>query len=780
MEGSANPLPEEKKARSGRNKMIVIAVVIILLVVAVGAYLVLSQKKDVSVKVSANKTTVTAGASVTFNASQSSGATSYFWKFGDGTFANTTDATTSHAYTYPGLYLVVLKASNSDKSADNLASPLAITVNNPDEPAVITNDTKPKAVVAVSANQVKSGTVVQFDASASLGYEAGSPGSPAFIASYTWNFGDGSAAQTTTTGLYNKTFTGTDAIYCASVTLTSTHGAVQTYKATIIVSEKGSSAGVTKTFVEETTGDPDTLDPAVDYETAGGEVLQNVYETLIWYNGSSASELVPQLATNVPTVANGGITNDNKTYTFHLREGVYFHDGTLMTAADVEYSLERVLTINDPNGPAWMMGQVMVNNFDYGVALNANEIRDSVVVIDDYTVQINLVKAYPAFIYVLAFTVGSIVSMDFVEAHGGVVSLEQNEYMKTHTCGTGPFKLVVWDPSNQIVLERNNNYWRTPAKLNVVIIKQVTDFNARLLHLQKGTADCIYVPRKNIESARNITGTRIIEGYGQFAIDFLGMNQNIQASTLDVGNIPSTFFADVNVRKAFVHAFDYQTYLTSQMMNTGKIANGPIPEGMVYYDTEVGTFTYNLTLAAQYLNAAINPATGHSWLADGFTITCFYNSGNTVRQGACEILKAGLEQLSPGITVNVQALAWPTYLSNLYAGKLSTFCLGWSVDYADPDDFVQPFLLDGGTYGGPLGFNDAALSQKIMDAAFESNSVTRGQLYHEITQTTYDNATYLWLAQATNFHIERSWISGYFFNPMYSALVFYTYDKVVA
>jgi peptide/nickel transport system substrate-binding protein len=370
--------------------------------------------------------------------------------------------------------------------------------------------------------------------------------------------------------------------------------------------------------------------------------------------------------------------------------------------------------------------------------------------------------------------------MDWIEDHGGVEVNEQNDYVKYHMCGTGPFKLVVWNSGDKIVLERNDNYWRTPAKLNVVIIKQVADFNSRLLHLENGDADSIYVPRKYIDMATGIEGTRISAGNGTFAIDFLGMNQDIQDSDLDIGNIPDDFFSDINVRKAFVYAFNYELYLQSQMNNTGIIANGPIPEGMLYYDENSDAFTFNITLATEYLQAAINPDTGNSWYEDGFTITAFYNSPNSVREGAANILKQGLESINPGvITVNVQALSWTAYLSNLYAGKLSMFVLGWSVDYADADDFVQPFIHQNGTYGGPLGLSNNTLTAMVMEAAFELNSTLRAQLYAEITQACQDEALYLWLAQATNWHIERDSISGYIFNPMYSGLIFYTYDKVV-
>ncbi len=109
------------------------------------------------------------------------------------------------------------------------------------------------------------------------------------------------------------------------------------------------------TYVQATFGEPETIDPMLTYETAGGEIIQNVYDTLIWYNKDDPNTFVPNLATEVPSVENGGISADGKTVTFKVRQGVKFHDGTDMTVDDVAYSFQRGLLEGNTASPQWLL-----------------------------------------------------------------------------------------------------------------------------------------------------------------------------------------------------------------------------------------------------------------------------------------------------------------------------------------------------------------------------------------------------------------------------------------
>jgi len=372
-------------------------------------------------------------------------------------------------------------------------------------------------------------------------------------------------------------------------------------------------------------GNPESLDPAIGYETAGGEIMQNVYETLLFYNGSSGVELVPVLATEVPTVDNGGILNNGTTYVYHLRSDVKFHDNKTMTSEDVRYSIERALAINDPHGPAWMLGQVLIEDYynytagawndtegEFVPGVPLNEIAKAVWAPDETTIQFNLTTAYPAFIYAMCYNVASVISKDWVGDNYGfsVVGGKTVNKLHDHMCGTGPYKFIDWVRSDRITMEAFANYHEGPAAIKNVIIQQVSDPQVRIMMLKTGEADCAAIPRDRMDDVKGQTGIRISEGNSTFNIDFLGLNQKLNLDALpnpEKTNVPEDFFADRNVRLAFAHAFDYDKYIEDGLMGTAIQPNGAIPKGMFGYSEDVPRYKFDMNLAGMYLYLAKTP-----------------------------------------------------------------------------------------------------------------------------------------------------------------------------
>jgi len=542
------------------------------------------------------------------------------------------------------------------------------------------------------------------------------------------------------------------------------------------------------TIVVETIGEPDYVDPAVDYETAGGEVITNVYETLTWYDGSTTN-IIPWLAESYT------ISPDGLSYTFKLRQGIKFHDGTPFNAAAVNYSIVRAILIADPDGPAWMLAPLRgAEEFMNKVWAGNATIQDAkewlakkpIEIIDDYTVKFNLDYPYAPWPAVLAYPVAAIVSPTYVEAHGGVKIGEHNEWMDRHAeAGTGPYILKSWEP-NVITLTRNDNYWGGPKgnikpSVKTVIIKGVNDANTRLLDLLKGDADFAYVPVTHIDQLIDMSiwlnqrkivvkpdvadKVRVTGPHETLDIDFIAFNLNIKDESTKK---PLDFqpFRDIRVRQAFIYAFDGDTYIKDVLKGFGIRPNGPVPKGMFGYNPNIPTQTYNLTKAKQLLEEA-GKDLGFS-PSNSKTLTIYYNSGNLAREKASLLLASAINSLNVGLIVTVVPLDWPSFLAKVRAGALPIFMLGWAPDYIDPDDYLVPFAHgEKGTFPIRIGFNDPEINKLVEQQSKEIDPAKRQQIIDQIITKLNEQAIYIWRAQPSGYHVERTWIKGWYYNPAY-------------
>ncbi|MEW5869021.1 MAG: ABC transporter substrate-binding protein [Chloroflexota bacterium] len=297
------------------------------------------------------------------------------------------------------------------------------------------------------------------------------------------------------------------------------------------------------TYVVVTFGDPDTLDPAWDYETAGTNVLQNTHNTLIYFDKDNPNAFTPELALEVPTLENGGISADGLTYTFKIRQGVKFHDGSDMTPEDVAFSFQRGLLQGGYDSPQWLLTEPLLGvgvsdvselvgdgsaagdrdlllAMDPAELVRVCELVKSTVVADDanWTVTFNTVQPWAPLIPTLAaHGWGAVQSKAWIGANGGWdgdCATWQNFFnpgaealnalpLGSSAMGTGPYMLERWVPGEEIVLKANENYWRTEpaweggptgvAKIKTIIIKNVTEFSTRYAMLQAGDADSIAI-----------------------------------------------------------------------------------------------------------------------------------------------------------------------------------------------------------------------------------------------------------------------------------------------
>jgi len=456
------------------------------------------------------------------------------------------------------------------------------------------------------------------------------------------------------------------------------------------------------TLTYETIGQPDVLDPAIDYEIYGGQVLPNIYENLLFFSGADASAVVPWLAQSYT------VSPDGLTYTFHIRPGIKFSDGTPLDANAVYYSLMRPLIIDDPDGPAWAMLQAIrggqnysksYNNAGpsapngYGSTYTQGELQDllnakPVEVIDNMTVAIHLEHPYAGWPFIMAFSVTSIVDPTAFKAHwtaptdgtpyidgitAGDYHDQYNPWPATNVAGTGPYTLESWDKASQtLVLVSNPNYWGTPSNLGPapiqhIVIKAISDLNTRVLDFKGGEAD--------IADTGHMTGgtmfqfidqnmwlnqgklvslspdyavypqcppAQTVNGvclFKQFNLDYIGFNEKIR----DANGTALSFqpFSDIRLRKAFTFAFNRTSFLHDVVQDFAIPGSQIVPAGMYGYDPTIQPTPYDPATAEQLiLDAGAHPLIP----ANGFspsnpkTIYITYNLGNSYRETAAVVL----------------------------------------------------------------------------------------------------------------------------------------------
>ncbi len=302
------------------------------------------------------------------------------------------------------------------------------------------------------------------------------------------------------------------------------------------------------TFVVAEYGDIDNLDPALDYEVVGQEVLQNVYETLVFYNKDKPNDFVPMLATKWDT------SSDGKVYTFTVRSGVKFSDGTTLKPSDIAYSLQRGMLAGGTISPQWLMVQPLLGAKYVDIAdlidtsledtpdklkaadpaklLAACHAVTSAVTADDTagTVTFHLAQPWGPFVATLAQPWGAALSKNWAMANklwDGNCNDWQNYYGPTtdtdpitaKAMGTGPYKLDHWTKGQEVGLTRNDNYWNTnsplwpgaptgPAKIGTVLIKYVSEWGTRYSMLQAGDADDAMVDPTNYTQADGLVGEK--------------------------------------------------------------------------------------------------------------------------------------------------------------------------------------------------------------------------------------------------------------------------------
>jgi peptide/nickel transport system substrate-binding protein len=557
--------------------------------------------------------------------------------------------------------------------------------------------------------------------------------------------------------------------------------------------------GVQNQMIVAYPGSPRTLDPAVAYDTASAEPIMNVYETLVFFDEEKTDQFVPRLATN------WYVSADGLTYTFTIRQGVKFHNNEILTAEDVEYSFERFMVIDGAGGPAWMFYEPLFDVFGSrdaeGNLIITGQQIDNAITSNETAVVLHLIKPYPPFMQILALTWSSVLCKKWCVEIGDwpgtwnnwtlynrpyrtAIENQTTEPPGPHInamCGTCPFMFDYYQTGVEWSIIKFDDYWGGwPAPgsngfLQRVTSKTISNWEVRKNMFLEGQLDHVTVPRTRIDEVLGQPGIRCIYPLEELICQamfftfnmstsspYLGVPGGLPLGTFNESGIPPNFFSDINLRKGFAYAFNYSKLIEEELRGEAYQPATPIIPGLPFYNSAQEKYSINLDMAMDYFVAAW----GRQIWDNGFKFTICYNEGNSVRQKACEIIKANVESLNDKFHIQIQSLPWPNYLYSTRDHEMPIFSLGWLADYADPHNFAYAFMYSDGAFAQWQMYSNETIDNLMREGIGTMNETARREIYYELQLVYHEDCPSVPLYQSIGRRFEREWVRGWHYNPL--------------
>jgi peptide/nickel transport system substrate-binding protein len=417
-------------------------------------------------------------------------------------------------------------------------------------------------------------------------------------------------------------------------------------------------------------GDSVGLDPA--YETDGNSfmICDNLYEALVAYKDESTA-LEPGLAESWK------ISADGKTYTFQLRKGVKFHDGTPFNADAVVFSIGRMMKDRNVKffGKGWdIPAQDRVP--EYWVSMEMDETIGAIEATGEYTVVFKLKRVEAPFL--------ANMGMDFADMISPTAFMKNPKEFLRNPVGTGPFSFVKWVKDDRIILAKNKNYWDKSAGpyLDQVVFRSIPENSVRFLELKAGSIHICQFPNpadiKLAKADKNL---------------WLPTQPGMNIGYLSFNHTKEPWKSNLHLRKAIAHAINRKAIVDNLYQGMGQVAKNPIPPTMWGYNKQIPGFKYDVELAKAELAKAGFPE------GKGLPEITLW-SMPVPRPYNPDGLKIGVAMSGDlakiGIKARVVSYEWGTYLKRQreQPEDMDLFQLGWTGDNGDPDNFLA-VLFDG-------------------------------------------------------------------------------------
>jgi len=451
--------------------------------------------------------------------------------------------------------------------------------------------------------------------------------------------------------------------------------------------------------------DAQTLDPQFVGDIPTARVVNQIHETLVYPNDKG--EIVGLLAESWE------VSQDSLSWTFHLRKGVKFHDGTPFNAEAVKFTIDR---IKDKATAAPR-------------ASSAAAI-DSVEVKDENTVVIKTKKPFAPLLAQL-----SAYNLAIISPKAGTKL--NNEYSKA-PAGTGPFKLGEWTPGEKLTLVRNEEYWGKKAASPKVEISVVPEDSARILMLISGETDvAANVPPVMVSRLKSAPGVEIVEETGYRTI-YVAMNLAMKP------------FDNIKVRQAVAHAINTKALLAGVMNNIGT-AGGGLESPVIPGAAKIDPYAYDPALAKKLLAEAGFP--------NGFSVDFYVPVGRYINDRQLgEAIQAQLAEV--GIKANIQSPEFGSYLDMLKAkDKIPFFLLGKGSPTGDPD-FTLTISVQSDGSGNYGNYNSKVVDDLLAEQRVTVDVPKRNELLGQILRQSYDDVPWVVLFYENQIFGKRSNVEG--------------------
>ncbi len=474
---------------------------------------------------------------------------------------------------------------------------------------------------------------------------------------------------------------------------------------------------------------PLLLDPAIPNDSQSIQYIMQVFSGLVSFNQDLV--LVPELASE------WSISEDGTVYTFTLKDGAKFHDGRQVTAADFKFSWERAAS---PDFPSTTVGiylddVVGIEEFTSGDAEEISGIQ----VIDDTTLRVTIDDAKSYFLSKLSHPATFVVDQNQIEASQGNIiprSVEPN--------GTGPFKLLSWEPRRIMVLQANDEYYGGASQAPYLVYRLFGGV-PRLMY-ESGEIDVARVFADELPQVKSpdypLAG-ELVET-SELGVHYVVMNS---------GEPP---FDDPLVRRAFLLSVDRETLL-EDFGETVELAQGFLPPGLPDYNPDIAAIPFDPDEARRLLEQSSYG--GVESLPD-----IVYSSSGITRPSTIVSQLIQMWRNNLGVEVGVQLVDPDIYLYVLDQLPGNMFTYGWIADYPDPHNFLD-VLFHSSTENNYGGYNNAELDSLLERARVEQDPLQRTDLYRQAEAMLVEDAAAIPLYHGRNQMLVKPYVNDLLFTP---------------